>query len=403
MINNHETVECEDQEKSPENWNKSTQNVQEIVTHGNIPEVVYPSAKSKDDVHGGVNEVAHDTNLYVEEQVASNLGEKNLKQNFRGDRRYSDQEESFESWKTENEEIVKKPRRASGGIRINKDRSRFLNKRISKNVPDAAIDGITFHSDTTRARWKSVFQRRIAAEKKLSEKVRKDPVMLEIFAHAGVETFVETTSNYWPILVKEFILNLSKSSEWPKGGLKAASLSRKDVVLRKVAVVNWLPTLHSASLTETMASLLSHIGTKGEFNISRFMFDQVVKHLDSHAVALAIGYPRMICGVLLNQHPKIVKKDNVRGEAPKKLLITVKLLKGTHVSDITYATPMDERSSKFVKKKEKDQVQDKLNQVEVLINAYVREKVKLETEYELARTYMSTKCYSICIFDESKF
>ncbi|GAA0165458.1 hypothetical protein LIER_43716 [Lithospermum erythrorhizon] len=109
-------------------------------------------------------------------------------------------------------------------------------------------------------------------------------------------------------------------------GPKAIRLSRKYLVLHKVALLNWLPILHSASLTETMTFLLYHIGTKREFNIGRFTFDQVVKHLDSYAITLAIAYPMMICGVLLNQHyPNILKKSDVQGEALEELLITKKI------------------------------------------------------------------------------
>ncbi|GAA0143929.1 hypothetical protein LIER_04498 [Lithospermum erythrorhizon] len=252
-------------------------------------------------------------------------------------------EESSESWKTESEETVKKSGRASGGVRINEDRSRILNKRIRNNVLDVATDVKEFivnlpksFGDPTSPKYFQV----IIRKKKF---IFSAECINELFGRENTSKILKNVSK--DAIASELIGRLL--IEWPKGGLKDASLSRKYAVL----------LLHK----------------KG----SSILVDHVLKHLDSHAVALSIGYRRMICGVLLNQYPKIVKKDDVQREAPEEL-ITNKLLKGTHVAYIIYVTPPDEGSSKSVKKKEKDQVQDELNQVKVLISVYVRENVKLD-------------------------
>ncbi|GAA0168704.1 hypothetical protein LIER_40617 [Lithospermum erythrorhizon] len=73
--------------------------------------------------------------------------------------------------------------------------------------------------------------------------------------------------------------------------------------------------------------MLYHIGTEEEFNIGRFLFDQVTRHVFSNVFAITIiTYPRMICGVPRNQLTGVEKTEDV--------MITDKLLKGTSVADV---------------------------------------------------------------------
>ncbi|GAA0183518.1 hypothetical protein LIER_30914 [Lithospermum erythrorhizon] len=121
-------------------------------------------------------------------------------QKERGEDKAKIAEESSESWSPEPWEGSARtrrlrPRKNTLEIRINEERARVQNKRIPKNVPDVVTKGITFHAENGRARWNYVFQRRIAVEKKLSDKVKRNLMMMEIFAQADVKNFVETINN----------------------------------------------------------------------------------------------------------------------------------------------------------------------------------------------------------------
>ncbi|GAA0143930.1 hypothetical protein LIER_04499 [Lithospermum erythrorhizon] len=59
-----------------------SENTQGMTDNPETAKFVYPSAERRETTQRGVNEVVHDTDICVEEQVASNLGEKNLKDNL---------------------------------------------------------------------------------------------------------------------------------------------------------------------------------------------------------------------------------------------------------------------------------------------------------------------------------
>ncbi|GAA0173091.1 hypothetical protein LIER_26781 [Lithospermum erythrorhizon] len=107
-------------------------------------------------------------------------------------------------------------------------------------------------------------------------------------------------------------------TKWPaKKRTKGCQTEQEICSVTQSGISKLAALLHSTSLTETMASLM------------------------------------MICGVLLNQHHNILEKSNVQGETLEELLIIEKLLKGTHVADVSFTTIITGESSKADKLKEK--------------------------------------------------
>ncbi|GAA0158154.1 hypothetical protein LIER_15253 [Lithospermum erythrorhizon] len=92
---------------------------------------------------------------------------------------------------------------------------------------------------------------------------------------------------------------------WPsKGQLQASSLSLKYAVLHKAAIANLVPTSNNTNVSEELDRILTSAKLK------------------------PIGFPSLICSMLITQHPCVLKKEDGLGEDAKSLTISEKLMKG---------------------------------------------------------------------------
>ena len=64
------------------------------------------------------------------------------------------------------------------------------------------------------------------------------------------------------------------------------------------------------------------------------IYDQIVDHAKTYVTLKSIGFPRLICSIVLSQHPDLLKPEDGHGEEMKELLITAKLMTGKRVVDI---------------------------------------------------------------------
>ncbi|GAA0155176.1 hypothetical protein LIER_12961 [Lithospermum erythrorhizon] len=273
---------------------------------------------------------------------------------------------------------------------MNDTRTRVNNKRIPKNVAHVSTVGIALNSKDEEARWKFIYNRRLAPERVLSDVTKRNMVIMNIIKEAGILSVVENVGPYWPKLVREFICNLPrdvndpKSNNYhkvtlrnflfnfspdlinkaygrtnegdtrdclflsdivstltagsvtiwpPKSQLGSSKLSVKYAVLHKV-VICLVPTTHTTSIGEALAKVLYMLGSGDHFNIGHVIFDQIVDHAKSNAVLKPIGFPRLICSLLRAQHPEVLAETNEETIVPKSFTISHKLLSGTHVVDI---------------------------------------------------------------------
>ncbi|XP_058733072.1 uncharacterized protein LOC131604659 [Vicia villosa] len=130
---------------------------------------------------------------------------------------------------------------------------------------------------------------------------------------------------------QEFIVNLSqdcgdgrtddfhkvitggKVNKWPiKSKLSASSLNVRYALLHKIGAANWVPTNHTSTISVGLGRFIYAVGTKTKFDYGTYIFDQTMRHVGTSATKLPIAFPSLICGIILKQHPGILKsKDSV--------------------------------------------------------------------------------------------
>ncbi|XP_019184800.1 PREDICTED: uncharacterized protein LOC109179758 [Ipomoea nil] len=122
-----------------------------------------------------------------------------------------------------------------------------------------------------------------------------------------------------------------------KNKIKAASLTSKYAVLQKIALENWMPSLHESTLKRSLADLLYKIGKGIKVDLSNLIYTQVTNLAENKGTKACLIFPNLICFVLAKQGLKIHKpKSQV-----KILSTTIKLTKGRHQNDLKTLGPKD--------------------------------------------------------------
>ena len=124
-------------------------------------------------------------------------------------------------------------------------------------------------------------------------------------------------------------------TKWPiKGQLPSAKLSVKYAVMHKMSLSNLMPTSNNTNVSEAVGKMLYVLGSEQNLDFGQVIFDQIVDHAKTGARLKPIGFPRLICSIVLRQHPNILKAEDGQGEPMKEFTISDKLLKSDHVLDV---------------------------------------------------------------------
>ncbi|XP_057428378.1 uncharacterized protein LOC130721649 [Lotus japonicus] len=259
-------------------------------------------------------------------------------------------------------------------------KKRVKGKRIPLNIPDAPMDNVSFHYVEFAQRWNFFFHRRIAVERELSEEALSYNEIIKILEQAGLmktvtgpdvvteeehdldrvaNTLTGKLVKKWrkkgllpygkltaksPDVVIEEEHDLDRVAntltgklvkKWRKKGLLPyGKLTAKYVVLYKIGTANWMATQHLSRVTPPLARILYLIGTGGKFDFRNLVYEQTLKHAGSFAVKLPILVPCLLSGLILHQHPNILRADEPIGKKHLPLKFDYRLFAGTHVPDI---------------------------------------------------------------------
>ncbi|GAA0183159.1 hypothetical protein LIER_42350 [Lithospermum erythrorhizon] len=77
-----------------------------------------------------------------------------------------------------------------------------------------------------------------------------------------------------------------------------------------------------ADVSHLMGKVLYVLGSDEQLNIGQVIFDQVIDHSKSHSTLKPIGFPSMICGILLAQKPNSLQPEDGVGVDVKPLMIS---------------------------------------------------------------------------------
>jgi hypothetical protein len=109
----------------------------------------------------------------------------------------------------------------------------------------------------------------------------------------------------------------------------------KYVILNRIGAINWFPTTHSSTIAIGLARFIYAIETGTDADFGSYIFDQTMPHGKSWAVKLAIGFPSLICGIILEQHPNILLPEDELCKRESLISLHYKLFEGKHDADIT--------------------------------------------------------------------
>ncbi|XP_058744424.1 uncharacterized protein LOC131617060 [Vicia villosa] len=241
--------------------------------------------------------------------------------------------------------------------------------KSSIKVRDVPLDNIYLHYASNAIQWKFVDQRSLALERELANDTLECQEVMKLIKSAGLLKTVTHFSKCYEMLVKEFIVNLSqdcadgrtedfhkvyvrrkcidfsptvinlylgrdaeaqpelevtdnevckvitggKVKKWPiKSKLSASLLNVRYALLHKIGAANWVPTNHTSTIAVGLGRFIYAVGTKTKFDYGTYIFDQTMRHVGTSATKLPIAFPSLICGIILKQHPGILKaKDSV--------------------------------------------------------------------------------------------
>ena len=123
----------------------------------------------------------------------------------------------------------------------------------------------------------------------------------------------------------------------PKGNVAAANLTAKYSVLYRIGAANWAPTKNGTSIKEKLAVLIYEIGTGSKLDFGSFVIKNLSRQAKPRAVRRPIGFPSLLYGLLLNHHPGILKPSDKPGAVPPVIPISTKLFRGKHTADMVKA------------------------------------------------------------------
>lgn len=86
-------------------------------------------------------------------------------------------------------------------------------KKIPANVPEVPINNISFHYVENVEKWKYVYQRRLDLERNIGNDDLECKEVVDLIEEAGLMKSVASFGNCYEMLVKEFIVNISKDCD----------------------------------------------------------------------------------------------------------------------------------------------------------------------------------------------
>ncbi|XP_019163620.1 PREDICTED: uncharacterized protein LOC109159961 [Ipomoea nil] len=120
-----------------------------------------------------------------------------------------------------------------------------------------------------------------------------------------------------------------------KNKIKAASLTSKYAILQKIALANWMPSLHESTVKWTLAELLYKIGKGVKINMGSIIHTQVTNLAENTKSNNSLVFPNLISSILA--------KQGLKTQGPmttvKNFNTTVNLRKGNHQNDLKSTAP----------------------------------------------------------------
>ncbi|KAA0065488.1 putative gag-pol polyprotein [Cucumis melo var. makuwa] len=122
---------------------------------------------------------------------------------------------------------------------------------------------------------------------------------------------------------------------WPVDGqLPIASLTVKYAILYQIGISNRIPSTHASIISTTLGHFVYLVGTRVKVNVGKFIFNHLLRHVDTFAIHIPICFPRLLSGFILSQQPTILTPLDTVGTTPRIIPVSMRLFQGFHIPDV---------------------------------------------------------------------
>ncbi|XP_045792087.1 uncharacterized protein LOC123886855 [Trifolium pratense] len=197
-----------------------------------------------------------------------------------------------------------------------------LDKCYDRLVKEFLINVAENYDDPASPEYRQVFVR--------GKCVKFSPTVINQYLQRNTEEVADLK-----VTDNEFckVITGGKIKIWPsKAKLAATSLSPLYAILNRVAAHNWVKTTHSGDVARGLGKFIYVVGTKAKFDYGSYFFHETLSHAMTYIVEKLVAFPTLLCNVILEQHPDILRSTDVPCTRKGKLTIEQRLLEGTNVA-----------------------------------------------------------------------
>ncbi|XP_019164470.1 PREDICTED: uncharacterized protein LOC109160642 [Ipomoea nil] len=150
----------------------------------------------------------------------------------------------------------------------------------------------------------------------------------------GLKAVDEEEITDWDLVART--LTSGQTPIWPTGDvdtLSSSKLTSRYVILHRIALHNWLPSVHFNTVGKQLADLLFRISTRMTIDLGKWIFYHFLTLIHPREQKVRLPYPNLIFGVLTTQGLVPMPSEII---CPTFLYtVDPRLLTGKHIRDVT--------------------------------------------------------------------
>ncbi|XP_019198177.1 PREDICTED: uncharacterized protein LOC109192002 [Ipomoea nil] len=310
--------------------------------------------------------------------------------------------------KRTNLEASKKRKQTQSTIASTKEKGKqnVVSSDDMSNLPKP--HSTTFLSQESGKLWKRSVEKKIINQKLLvTDKLDNLEQIQEVLISNQLLRTVTNIEPYDEEVIQEFYCNLTKTTTIPsssiylgtpeteqqieinseqvakeliagnvsfeKNKIKAASLTSKYAILQKIALANWIPSLHESTVKWTLAELLYKIGKGLKINMGAIIHTQVTNLAEDTKSNTSLISPNLIFAILT--------KQGLKTQGPKTTVkninTTLRLRKGNHQNVLKSSAP---KNNPLDSKTLINYFESRLTELEALEKQLLRKQLNIKEE-----------------------